>query len=372
MGPRGDAHLGRHYSIAYANNGFAGGTEFWHPTRTRAMRVAVCRPQVPFVRGGAEIFTDTLVEELRVRGHQAEIVGLPWMTWPNDRLVTSALMWRLVELGPDLELPPDVVIATKFPSYLIKHPNKVVWLVHQLRAAYELDGTDLGQFSNSADDRAIVRGIHELDRSSLGEARKLFATSQNVADRLHRSTGLTAEVLPHPPQTLPYRCDGYGGFVLSVGRLDKSKRVDLLLEAAALEPALEVVVVGEGPERPRLEELAGEGVRFVGRVSEQELADLYARCRAVFYAPIDEDFGMVPYEAFQAAKPVVTTSDAGGPLELVRDGETGRVVEPDPPSVAAVLRELLFDETTARALGTAGQRAGATVTWDNAIAKLLG
>src|SRR6266576_2497243 len=162
------------------------------------MRVAVCRPQVPFVRGGVEIFADRLVEELRSRGMEAEIVSVPFRTWPNDRLATSVMMWRLVDLGADMEMPPDVVIATKFPSYLIRHPNKVVWLVHQLRAAYELDGTDLGQFSHSADDRAIVHGIHELDRSSLGEARKLFATSQNVADRLHRSTGLTAEVLPHP------------------------------------------------------------------------------------------------------------------------------------------------------------------------------
>jgi glycosyltransferase involved in cell wall biosynthesis len=113
-------------------------------------------------------------------------------------------------------------------------------------------------------------------------------------------------------------------------------------------------------------------VRFTGHVSEQELADLYATCRAVFYAPLDEDFGMVPYEAFRAAKPVVTTSDAGGPLEVVADGRNGRVVEPDPRSVADALRELLADEPIARFLGAAGQEAAATVTWDNAIERLLG
>jgi glycosyltransferase involved in cell wall biosynthesis len=335
------------------------------------MRVAVCRPQVPFVRGGVEIFTDTLVDELRARGVEAEIVSLPWVAWPNDRLAMSTMMWRLVDLGPDMEIPPDVVIATKFPSYLIKHPNKVVWLVHQLRAAYELHGTEFGQFTDSRNDRSIRRGIQDLDRTSLGEARKLFATSRNVAERLHRSTRLTAEVLPHPPQELPYRCDGYGDFFLSVGRLDRSKRIDLLLQAAELDPALGVVVVGEGPERPRLEALANGRVRFAGHVSEQELADLYATCRAVFYAPLDEDFGMVPYEAFRAAKPVVTTRDAGGPLEVVQDGRNGRVVEPNPAAIASALRELADDETVARSLGTAGQAAAAAVTWDNAIAKLL-
>ena len=335
------------------------------------MRVAVCRPQVPFVRGGVEIFADRLVEELRSRGMEAEIVSLPLRTWPNDRLATNAMMWRLLDLGPDMEAPPDVVIATKFPSYLIRHPNKVVWLVHQLRQAYELHGTELGQFSDSPEDRSIRQGIQDLDRVSLAEARRLFATSQNVADRLQRSTGLVAEVLPHPPQELAYRCDRYGDFVLCVGRLDTMKRVELLLDAAALDPAIEVVVAGEGPDRGRLEELANGRVRFAGHVSEQELADLYATCRAVFYAPLDEDFGMVTYEAFRAAKPVVTTSDAGGPLEVVVDGRNGRVVEPNPRSVAAALRELLTDEATARSLGTAGQKAAAAVTWDNAIEKLV-
>jgi glycosyltransferase involved in cell wall biosynthesis len=336
------------------------------------MRVAVCRPQVPFVRGGIEIFADRLVEELRSRGMEAEIISVPFRTWPNDRLATSTMMWRLVDFAADMEMPPDVVIATKFPSYLIRHPNKVVWLVHQLRQAYELHGTELGQFSDSPEDRSIRQGIHDLDRVSLGEAQKLFATSRNVAERLQRSTGFVAEVLPHPPQELAYRCDGYGDFVLCVGRLDTTKRVELLLNAAALDPAIEVVVAGEGPDRERLEELANGRVRFTGHVSEQELADLYATCRAVFYAPLDEDFGMVPYEAFRAAKPVVTTSDAGGPLEVVADGRNGRVVEPDPRSVADALRELLADEPAARSLGAAGQEAAATVTWDNAIERLLG
>ena len=91
--------------------------------------------------------------------------------------------------------------------------------------------------------------------------------------------------------------------MLSVGRLDPLKRIDLLLEAAALEPRLRVVVAGDGPDRERLEGLAGrprrDRVRFTGRVDETELTDLYATCRAVYYAPIDEDFGMVPLEAYR-------------------------------------------------------------------------
>src|SRR5215470_14808782 len=171
------------------------------------MRIAVCRPQLPFEFGGVEIFTDRLTAELRARGHDADVVSLPFQTWPNDELMRSSALWRLVDLGPRGTSPADLVIATKFPSYLIEHPNKVVWLVHQFRQAYELDGTEHGQFGTSADDRAARARIEQADRLALGSARKLFATSRNVAGRLSRSTGLQAEVLPHPPQELPFRCD---------------------------------------------------------------------------------------------------------------------------------------------------------------------
>jgi glycosyltransferase involved in cell wall biosynthesis len=334
------------------------------------MRIAVCRPQEPFKHGGAEIFADTLVDQLRARDYEVELITVPFQTWPNERLLTGAMEWRLLDLGPDGPNPADLVIATRYPSYVIEHPNKVVWLVHQLRQAYELDGTERGQFSDSFLDRSFRDRIADTDRQALGQARKLFATSANVAGRLRGSTGLEAAVLPHPPQELDYRCEAYDPFVLSVGRLDSWKRIDLLLEAAASVPALEVVVAGSGPERERLEQLTGERVRFVGRVSGDELAHLYATCRAVYYGPYDEDFGMVPLEAFRSAKPVITTTDSGGPLDFVVAGETGWVVEPSSEAIAGALREA--DEPTARRYGEAGKPRADAITWDSALARLLG
>jgi glycosyltransferase involved in cell wall biosynthesis len=331
------------------------------------MRIAVCRPQVPFARGGAEIFTDELVRQLRARGHEAEIVSVPFKWYPGQRVLTQAFLWRLLDLTEADGAPIDMVVATKFPSYCVRHPNKVVWLLHQFRQAYELDRTELGQFSESAEDRALRGRVRRLDETALGEARKLFATSGNVAERLRRSTGLEAEVLPHPPQELPYRTEAYEPFVLSVNRLDRAKRIDLLIEAAARQGA-DVVIVGDGPDRGRLESLANGRARFTGRISEQELADLYARCRAVYYAPVDEDFGMVPFEAFLAEKPVLTTTDAGGPLDVVHERETGRVVE---PTVDAIAAALTIGEDEARAWGKAGKALAEQVTWDSAIDRLL-
>src|SRR5438067_5982053 len=197
------------------------------------MRIAVCMPQVPFARGGAEIFADDLVAELRARDHDVALVTVPYKWYPGERVLSQAFLWRLLDLEEADGRPIDLVIATKFPSYAVRHPNKVVWLLHQFRQAYELDRTALGQFGETAEERAARRAVQRLDRVALGQAKKLFATSRNVAERLVRSTGLQAEVMPHPPQELAYRTDGYEDFVLSVGRLDRAKRHDLLLEAVA-------------------------------------------------------------------------------------------------------------------------------------------
>src|SRR3954465_15159301 len=334
------------------------------------MRIAVCAPQVPFTRGGAEIFADDLVSELRERDHQTELVTVPYKWYPGERVLSQAFLWRLLDLSEADGRAIELVIATKFPSYAIRHPNKVVWLVHQFRQAYELDRTELGQFGESAEERAIRRRVPEPDQRPLGEGRKGFAPPRNVADRLDRSTGIAAEVMPHPPQELPYHCEEYGDFVLSVGRLDRAKRIDLLLEAAK-RGGFQVVIAGDGPDRARLEALANGSARFLGRVSEEELADLYARCLAVFYAPVDEDFGMVPYEAFLSEKPVVTTTDAGGPLEVVSDRRTGIVCEPRADALAEAcswLREHLDD---AKTWGQAGKEIARRVSWDETIARLL-
>ena len=404
------------------------------------MRVVVAAPQVPFVRGGAELMAEHLVGALRERGHEAELVTVPFKWYPGARVLDQAFLWRLVDLTESDGRPIDRVIATKFPAYCVRHANKVAWVLHQFRQAYDYDGTELGQFGDSPEDRAIVRGVRRLDAVALGEARRVFATSRNVADRLQRFNGIEAELLPHPPQALPYRTaesEGYvlsvgrldraivrsvrrldavalgearrvfatsrnvadrlqrfngieaellphppqalpyrtadsEGYVLSVGRLDRAKRNDLLVEAAKRDPSMRVVIAGEGPDRERLEQLAAGvngRIELTGRVDDERLADLYARSLAVFYAPIDEDFGMVPYEAFLSGKPVVTTTDSGGPLEVVRDGETGVVVSADPAEIARACASL--DPDTARRYGAAGKTVAERVTWDACVDALL-
>jgi len=338
------------------------------------MRIAVCRPQVPFVYGGAEVAADELVAELRARGHEAETVTVPFKWYPGTRVLDQAFLWRLLDLAEADGRAIELVIATKFPAYCVRHPNKVAWVLHQFRQAYDYDRTELGQFSESPVDRATRAAVERLDRVCLGEARRVFATSRNVAERLRRSTGIEAELLPHPPQALPYHTAAPEPFVLSVNRLDRAKRIDLLIEAAKADPTLRVVVAGEGPDRERLEGLAAGlngQIEFTGRVDDERLADLYARCLAVYYAPLDEDFGMVPYEAFLSEKPVVTTTDAGGPLEIVQDRETGIVVAPEAAALAEACAYLAGHADEAKEWGRAGKAVAERVTWDGCIEALL-
>lgn len=341
------------------------------------MRCLVCTAQVPFSRGGAELLAEGLCEALRAHGHTADIVSLPYAWQPHDQLAPSALAWRLLDLTRVDGQAVDLLITTKFPSYAARHPNKVVWLVHQHRQAYDWYGTPLSDFANTAEDRAVREWLLRSDRTTLREARRLFAISNNVAARLERFTGLHAEPL-YPPSRYAssLRSGPYGDYILSDARLDRAKRLDLLLRALAktAEP-VRCILISAGPEREALERLARElglGVRaeFRGFVPDAELVALYAGARAVYYAPFDEDYGFTTVQALAAARPVITTNDAGGVLEFVQDGVAGFVTVPEPQAIAASLDMLWRDEALAARLGGAGPALVAGITWDKVVAAL--
>lgn len=344
------------------------------PIRT----VAVCHPQVPFSDGGAERLAAGLVDALRARGLAADLVTVPFQWHPRRQILRSCLAWRLLDLAESNGRPIDLVIATKFPSYAVRHERKVTWLVHQFRQAYELMGTPYGDLGDDAEDRALRDAVRAVDRRTLGESRALFAISGRVAERLRVHNGLEATPL-HPPPLGRERFAGgpSGDYVLSVGRLEPIKRVGPLIEAMAhTGAALRCIVAGTGPDEPRLrarvEALGlGDRVVFCGAVSFDELVALYRDCLAVYFAPYDEDYGYVAVEAFLSGKPVVTAPDAGGPLELVEDQVTGLVVPLEPEALGGRLRALADDRKWARDLGAAGRERVARITWDGVVDRLL-
>ena len=341
--------------------------------------VVVCEAQVPFVRGGAEFHVRELVRQLQQRGHDAELVSIPFKWYPKSEILPHAAAWRMLDLSESNGRAIDLVIATKFPTYFVRHPRKVAWVIHQYRAAYELAGTPYSDFAHTPDDIALREQIVRLDTQMLGECQRLFANSGNTAARLARYNGLTATPLYHPPRLAErIRTGPFGGYLLSVGRLESVKRVDLAIRALAHTPDdLSLVIAGTGTQRSALEELAsslgvGGRIQFRGEVSDDEVLELYAGALGVIFPPYDEDFGYVTLEAFLAGKPVVTTTDAGGPNEFVIDGVNGRVTAPDPETIGAAMRDLHLNRDRARAFGAAGYERARGVTWSGVIEHLIG
>ena len=114
--------------------------------------VLVCEAQVPFIHGGAELHVRGLVAELQRRGYRADIASVPFKWYPKGELLAQAAAWRMIDLSESNGQPIDMVVATKFPTYFVRHPNKVIWLFHQYRAIYDLMGTPYSEFDHTEGD----------------------------------------------------------------------------------------------------------------------------------------------------------------------------------------------------------------------------
>jgi glycosyltransferase involved in cell wall biosynthesis len=336
------------------------------------MDICVCGAQAPFVRGGAELHMENLVAALRRAGHRAELVRLP-VAWERERLFDAALAWRLVPLDADL------VIATNFPSYFVRHRRKVVWLFHQHRGAYDAADAPWSDFGLDDDALEAQRMLSDWDARALEEAERLYSTSATVADRLLRYNGLRATPLAHPPPLHDRLHPGPAGHeVFSPTRLAANKRPELLVEALAFtEAPVRGVLAGEGPLRDELAATArrlgvSDRLDLLGFVDDGELVERYARALAVLYAPFDEDYGYVTLQAFLAAKPVICAKDSGGVLEWVEDGVTGFVTDGSPSAIGAAIQRLAADPALARRMGEAGRARVAGLDWGPVVDTLVG
>jgi hypothetical protein len=134
-------------------------------------RILVCEAQVPFIRGGAESLVRDLVAQLRQHGYETDLVSVPFKWYPPEELFSHAAAWRLLDLSESAGRRVDRVIATKFPTYFVRHPDKVTWLVHQYRAAYELADTIYSEFTHRDLDVAVRERLIALDTTMLAESR---------------------------------------------------------------------------------------------------------------------------------------------------------------------------------------------------------
>ena len=348
------------------------------------MRVAVLHPQTAFVRGGAETHAEGLVRALRAVGHEADLVQIAGKWYPAAQLAHQMAVWRSFDITESNGLKVDAVIGLKFPAYLVEHERKIVWLMHQHRTAYELwDHPEYADLSRQEDGAAVRDMVWNADRLALNEAKRVFTNSRNVKDRLWSSLRIPAEVLYHPSPVMERLVDlpagPLGDHILFPSRLEGLKRQSLAIDAMQhVKTAVTLVLLGKGPDEGSLRDQVdrmglGERVRFEIDAPDERLFHLYETALGVYYGPFDEDYGYVTLEGFAASRPVVTLADSGGPLEFVRDGETGLVVPPQPKSIAESFDRLFSDRDLAAKLGAAGNGVvrAEVPRWPDVVARLL-
>jgi glycosyltransferase involved in cell wall biosynthesis len=347
------------------------------------MRVLITTVKTPFVRGGAELHAEGLRRALCAKGHKAEIVALPFKWYPPERIGDLMLACRLLDLTESAGMPVDRLIGLKFPAYFIPHPHKVLWILHQHRPAYDLwdaVGGDLIHYPNGAH---IRQAIQWADRTLIPEAKAIFTNSKTVTRRLKTYCGIESIPLYHPPPGVEGFYAGEArDYFFFPSRLQHLKRQALV--AAALthtRRAVRVCFAGTADNPTYAEELqrlvrqlgVQRRVEWLGQVSEEEKHALYAHALGVVFPPVDEDYGYVTLEAMLAAKPVITCTDSGGPLEFVRHGETGLIAEPTPEALAAAMDRLWEARARAKAMGEAGRAhyESLGISWTMVIERLL-
>jgi glycosyltransferase involved in cell wall biosynthesis len=330
------------------------------------------------VEGGHMVIARSLARALREAGHVADIIVTPQNRF--GRQASAYIATWLTDVGSADGHPIDQVISLRYPSYAVRHPKHVCWLNHTMREYYDL----WDRFSGTLGRRGLLKArakraaIHAADRYLLGRnVRKLFVQSKTIQRRLGIWPEVRSTVLYPPAPQRDYRCDEYGDYIFMISRLTPLKRADLLIDALATPEGagIRVVIAGEGEDRARLAALVAshrlqDRVTLAGRLSEAEMLDHLARCRAVCFPPLQEDYGFVTVEAFASRKAVITCADSGGPAELVANGVNGLISDPQPAPMAAALRQLMDDPALAQRMGSAAFAAGEKLNWAGVVGQL--
>ena len=343
------------------------------------MKIAVVNNCVPFISGGAEHLAESLSDQLVQRGHEAMVIRIPFQWQPPERIIDHVLACRLLNFSG-----VDRVIGLKFPAYLVPHENKVLWLLHQFRQAYDLWGTPYQDLPGAADGVRIREVIIEADNQYLREARSIYTLSPVTVARLKKFNGLNSEVLFHPlNRSDHFFCSDYGDYIFYPSRITRGKRQALVVESMKHTKSPVRLVIGGQPElasdRETIEHIIRDAklesrVDFLPRfLSEEEKANLFAGSLGCAYTPYDEDsYGYVTLEAYHSRKPVITCTDSGGTTILVKDGDTGLVVTPSPQAIGEAMDRLYEDRTSARRMGEAGYDLMNTlkINWDTVVERL--
>lgn len=344
------------------------------------MKIALCSSFVPFIYGGARNIVEWLEVMLQEAGHQVEKIYLPHVDAPN-LLFKQMASYRLI----DLAASADRIICFRPPAHVIPHPHKILWFIHHMRAYYDLWDTPYRGFPDDTKHRGIRDALYATDTAALREAKHVFTNSQVVSDRLKHYNDFNSEVL-YPPVFQPNRfhCRSFNDEIVYVCRVEHHKRQHILVEAMQYtRTPVKLRLSGAASNETYVNEILGliSKLKLDGKVifenrwiSEAEKISYLADCLGAAYLPLDEDsYGYPSIEASHASKPIITTTDSGGVLELVTHRENGFVTEPDPRALAEAMDELYIqrDLTLAMGLNAHARIDELNIHWPHVLERLL-
>ena len=341
------------------------------------MRILIPSVQTPFIKGGAFYLIEGLFRALTLRGYEAEIVTLPFKFFPEHYVSDIMDMWSRLDFNNFNGYESDLAIVLQFPAYYVKHNNKVLWLMHQHRAVYDLH--DLNN-EPAVEAKELKTKITKYDNEILSKIPLRYTISKNVSNRLLRFNKISSMPLYHPPsgENLFY-CEEPYDFIFYPSRLEKLKRQDILIEAMKyVKSPVKALIAGTGGQVESYNMLIEkydlkDKVKLTGLLSEKEKYAFYARSLAVFFGPLDEDYGYVTLEAMLSSKPVITCIDSGGPLEFIEDKQNGFVIEPKPAVLAEIIDFLYYNKNKAKDIGRYARESyiKKNISWNNVIDLLL-
>lgn len=345
------------------------------------MKVAITTVQAPFVFGGAELLAANLKEAFIRESHEAEIVTIPFMDATPEMIENHIVASRLFAIEHSWAGKVDLNIALKFPAYYIPHPNKVVWALHQHRAAYDLFDTEYSNIKNNPEGNYIRQVILNADNLYLTEAKRIYTIAENVTKRMKRYNNIKAQTLYHPcPDMEKFYCSDYQNYILMPSRINLTKRQMLALEAMRYTKSdLQLYIVGKADhvfEKNRMLDYIKKyklqkKVKYFDYVTQEKKFELYANARAVLFIPLDEDYGYITLEAMASSKAVITASDSGAPLEFVEDNRNGMIVTPEAKELAGRIDELA-QPAVGKELGRQSRKCldEMNITWKNVVKEL--
>ncbi|MBM2295140.1 glycosyltransferase family 4 protein [Sulfitobacter pseudonitzschiae] len=349
------------------------------------MRIAVVNTQVPFIKGGAELHASNLCKALEEHGHDVVQVLIPFKWYPGSTLVDNIMAARLLDLSESTGTPIDLMVGLRFPAYLAQHQNKVFWIIHQYRSAYDMWDSGHSDLLQQPDGTALREFIREEDLNAFKKTQHpIYSNSQNVAKRLLKYTQQISTPLYHPPPNHEsLQQGGFGDYLFAPSRLTPGKRQDLILEALAeTRDSIRIVFAGVPDTRAYFDQLRQKAydlniedrITWLGEVSDAELIKCYAESRAVIFIPQDEDYGYITLEAMLSGKPVITSTDAGGPLEFIQHESEGLISKPTPKDLAHNFSRIMQDKNLAETMGASAHKRymSMNINWDHVVSTLTG